>query len=256
MEFLRDDAFPFEELDETEQTRLVHLIAQSDLPESRRIWLLEYLSANGAPAARAATVTAIGRFSNERAALMIERLLYDPSREVVAAALNQLRVYDIPGGIDLAFELRGHPDARIRGAARAVLSEADFIEFFNEFPHLNQAERRRKGRLAFKADPKAVVLLRRELSSLSRERQLRGLEAAVAMGACEQVRDEIVARLEDKDGTIRQKAAQILREEFAPVPSRPMGSRTGTGTSDPDSTLTPPVGGDISPAYDHTAETQ
>jgi hypothetical protein len=217
MEFLHDPAFPFEELEDAAQSKLVRLIVHSDLPESRRIWLLEYFAINGGSLARAATVEALGLLSTDRAAGMIERLLYDPAPEVVAATVRQLRHHDVPGGIDLALELVGHPDARVRAAVHSVLGEADFIAFFSELPKLGEMERRRQGRLAMKADPKAILLLRRELSSLTRERRLRALEAVEAMGARDRVEDLLLEGLEDRDPAVRQKAAELLGERFAPV---------------------------------------
>lgn len=217
MEFLRDEAFPFEELEDTEQSKLVRLVVHGDLPESRRLWLLEYFGMNGGPSARAATVEALGLFSTDCAARMIERLLYDPAPEVVAAALRQLRRHEIPGGVELAIELTGHADARVRAAAHSVLSEADFIGFFSQFPKLSESERRRQGRLALKADPKATLLLRRELLSLSRQRCLQALDAVEAMGAREQVEDLLLEKMENRDPVVRKRAAELLGERFAPV---------------------------------------
>lgn len=224
MEFLRDDAFPLEELEETEQCRLIRLAVKSNVPKSRQLWILEFFAVNGAPEARAATVEEIGPFSGERAANVVERLLYDPSRNVMTAALRQLRFHYVPGGIDLAVELSSHPDTRIRTAANAVLADADFIEFFNRFPTLPETERRRQGRLAFKADPKALFLLRRELNSLSRDRRLRALDAVECMGACDQVEDAIGELLEDRDGEVRRRATELLSERLAPVASSQTGA--------------------------------
>jgi HEAT repeat protein len=76
---------------------------------------------------------------------------------------------------------------------------------------LTPEARQSTGQLVGRIDPQTVPTLRAELASMSRNRRLRAIEAAAAIGVAPALEGPFLKILESDDHLLRAKVAEILR---------------------------------------------
>lgn len=199
-------------LADVEQAALVRAVSVCGAPAATVVQILGSFLEQGRPAAQRAAVAALANFTTPEADQWIVSALRSSEPGVQAEAARQLRQRDIPGSIAHLLSLVDSVHPEVREAVRASLTEFDTARFLQAFDLLSDEVRNTAGVLVRKLDPHTTDSLRQELTSPSRMRKLRGLQAATAMQAVPELQDEVLALLEDDDHFIRAEAARALAQ--------------------------------------------
>jgi hypothetical protein len=102
------------------------------------------------------------------------------------------------------------PHGEVRDAARSSLAEFNFVRYRAMFDLLDEQAARTTGALVRQVDNSTRDKLMEELTSPSVSARLRGIEMSVAMGAVEDVRDQLIALVRHETATVRKEAVTAL----------------------------------------------
>ncbi|MEX2091113.1 MAG: HEAT repeat domain-containing protein [Pirellulales bacterium] len=172
--------------------------------------LLKCLLQNGRPEGRRASCEALADFHDRHVDQLVLKTLDDADPRVQAAAVRQLRERHIQDAMERLVALLDHPAAEVRDAARSSLAEFNFSRFRSAFELMDDATRRKVGRLVAKVDPTSMSRLAENLISPSISTKLRALEMAKAMDAVDAVFDRVAPLIYDPDVAVRTDAVAAL----------------------------------------------
>ncbi len=205
--WFRGDLKVLEQLEDAAQPGVVRLAVQSAISRPSALAVVRHVLLRGKPAGRRAAAAALTEFAGAEANALALAALDDPDPQVQAIAVRQLRARGIPGALARVVEMVDSPYAVVRQAAFDSLSEFTFARYLGAFDMLEDDVRRSTGEMVRKLDPQATELLRHELESPARNRRLRGVAMARAMGLVEPYREIILKMLDDEDFLLRAEAA-------------------------------------------------
>lgn len=206
--WFRGDLKVLEQIEDAAQPGIVRLAVQSAISRPSALAVIRHVLSRGKPAGRrAAAAAALVEFTGVEANTLALAALDDPDPQVQAIAVRQLRARGIPGALARVVEMVDSPYAVVRQAAFDSLSEFTFARYLGAFDMLDDDVRRSTGEMVRKLDPQATELLRRELESPARNRRLRGVAMARAMGLVEPYREIVLKMLDDEDYLLRAEAA-------------------------------------------------
>ena len=215
--WLQSEPALLERLDDAGQYAAVQLAMRSGMNRWAVFKMIEFLLQHGNDGGRRAASAALEQFSGVEANALCLRALSDPSPEVQANALRQLRARGIPGALSRLVEMMETPHEMVRRAVRESLAEFNFRRFLAAYDMLEDEVRRSTGSMVRKIDPEAIPQLQEEVAAKSRTRRLRAIHAAVSMGAAVDVEEQLVQRLADEDHVVRAEAARALGDCNTPA---------------------------------------
>jgi len=204
------DALDSLELEDAAQHSLVQMLMACSAKRAEVYRTIEQLLRHGKPGGRRAAAAALARFNGAEANALALAALQDPDPEVQANVLGHLRSRGIPGALGLLVEMVDSPHEVVREAARCSLAEFDFERYLAAFDMLEDEVRKTTGVLVKKINPQAIGVLADELQSLSRNRRLKALAVASAMGAIPELEDSVIGLMSDEDHVLRADAARAL----------------------------------------------
>jgi hypothetical protein len=197
-------------LTEKDEVAAVLLTLGSNLNRLEAFRVVQHVMTRGRTAARRIASRGLAEFGGAEANSLALNGLRDADPQVQANAAMQLRDRGIPGAITLLIRLLDSPHAEVRLAAQESLTEFNFNRYITMFDLMDEKIRTSTGLLVMRIDPRAASELAGELKSRTRTRRLRGLEAAIAMDAVDQVEPMIIDLLNDPDHFVRAEAARAL----------------------------------------------
>jgi HEAT repeat protein len=198
------------ELDGRAQAIAVDLAMASDIDRGVLFDFLKLMLQRGLGEGRRASCLALAGFSEPEANELIVAALQDPNSGVQAAALRQLRPRRIPDALQILVARLDSPHGEVRDAARSSLAEFNFVRYRAMFDLLDEQAARTTGALVRQVDQSALNKLRDELASPSASARVRGIEMAVAMGAAEEVREQLIALTRHENASLRKEAVTAL----------------------------------------------
>jgi HEAT repeat protein len=173
--------------------------------------ILERLLKQGQRGGRRAAAESLRPFQGAEANQLVLDALRDLDPLVQAAALTHLRQRALPGAMARLLELLESEHETVRSAARKCLTDFSCERFLATFDMLTPEARQTTGKLVGRIDPHATAVLTEELASAARNRRIRALDAAVAVGVAPSLEDSMLQMLKDPDHLLRAKAAEALR---------------------------------------------
>ncbi len=192
------------------QAIAVDLAMASEIDCDALFELLKQMLRQGLAEARRASCQALAAFNGTEANELVCAALSDPDAAVQAIAMRQLRPRRIPDALQTLVARLGSPIVEVRDAARSSLAEFNFVRYRAMFDLLDEQAVRTTGALVRQVDPSAREKLLEELLSPSASTRLRGIEMAVAMGAADDVRDQLIALARHENVSVRKEAVAAL----------------------------------------------
>ena len=208
--WLRDNLRLLDELDDASQEALIRMISTSGMRRLDVFPVLAYLLQNGKPGGRCAAASTLRDYNGAEANALILEALDDSDPRVQAHAYAQLRARAIPGAMSRLLDQLDNPNALIRETVRGALGEFNIERFLGAFELLDDNVRQSTGALVRKIDPRTIPLLAEELHARSRTRRLRGIGAAAAVGAINELEESLIALVSDDDHMVRMAACRAL----------------------------------------------
>jgi len=199
-----------ENLDGPRQAAAVRLVSASGTNRSSVFKFVRRLLQHGKSQGRAAAAEVLAEYNGSEPNRLTLRSISDPSPDVQAHAVRQIRRRGIPGALTRLLEFVESPHEVVREAARSCLPEFRFDRYLASFDVLDDAVRQTTGKLVFKVDPTVRQELVKELDALARSRRLRGLQIVQAMQIVARVEDRVLELLSDDDHMVRAEAARAL----------------------------------------------
>jgi hypothetical protein len=139
--------------------------------------------------------------------------LDDPDSGVQAAAVRQLRPRRIANALELLVVRLDSPFAEVRDAARSSLAEFNFVRYRAMFELLDEQAARTTGALVRQVDGSVRDKLIEDLTSASLTTKQRAIEMTLAMGAADDVKDQLIALAHHENAAVRKDTVAAL--EFA-----------------------------------------
>ncbi len=192
------------------QAVAVELAVASNVNRDRVFDLLAFLLKNALAEGRRASCQALAKFNRHDADELVLNALADPDAGVQAAAVRQLRPRRLADALQRLVALLDSCSPEVRDAARSSLAEFNFTRYRTMFDLLDEQAAHTTGMLVHKVDPSARPKLVEELSSPSITSKLRGIEMAVAMGATDDVRQQLIELVHYENVAVRKEAVAAL----------------------------------------------
>jgi hypothetical protein len=225
--WLQSEPTILENFDDAAQYGAVQLAMRSSMTRRAVFKMLEFLMTRGRDGGRRAASQALAQFNGAEANALAMRGLNDPDPQVQANLLAQLRQRGIPGALARLVEMIESPHEVVRRAVRESLAEFNFKRFLAAFDMLDEEVRRSTGRMVKKIDEEAIPGLKEELNAKSRTRRLRGVGAALAMGAIADLEPALIERLADEDHVVRAEVARALAACHTPAVREALNAARG-----------------------------
>jgi len=200
----------FNTLNDDEQVATVRLALHAGINRLRACDVISRICRTSGVRGRREASAALAQFGGADANQLVLEGLSDPDPQVQANMAAQLRARGIPGAITRLVQLLGSDHAVVRQAAGESLTEFRFRRYIANFDMMEDEVRRDAGQLVMRIDPDASAELAAELKSQTHARRLRGLAAAVAMGAVPFVEPLVIGMLGENDHFLRAEAARTL----------------------------------------------
>ncbi len=198
------------------QAIAVDLAMASQIDRDALFELLKQILRQGLTEGRRASCQALAAFNGPEANELVLAALGDPDAAVQATAMRQLRPRRIVDALQMLVARLQSPFVEVREAARSSLAEFNFMRYRAMFDLLDDEAVRTTGTLVWQVDPSAGEKLMEELTSPSASTRLRGIEMAVAMGAAEDVRDQLIALTRHENLAVRKEAVSALAYATGP----------------------------------------
>ena len=208
--WLRDDLSLLSRLEEAEQRVALQMALASGMNRLDVFQVVEYLFRHGKSGSRRDAGAALVHFRGAEVNHLLLEGVRSGDAAIQAAVAGQLRSRGIPNALALLVELIDSPHEAVRQAARESLSEFRLARFLETYDMLDEETRARTGQLVKRVDPDAVAGLAEQLRSTSRTRRVRGVAMAVAMGAVQELEDELAALLTAEDQYVRAEVLRLL----------------------------------------------
>ena len=140
------------ELDGRAQTAAIEVAKADAVDRAMLLSLLKLLLERGQPEGRRASCDALADFHDRHVTQLVLGTLHDPDPRVQAAAVKQLRHRGLPDAMERLISLLDHSAPEVREAAQSSLHEFSFVRYRGSFDSMDQAARRKIGRLVAKVD--------------------------------------------------------------------------------------------------------
>ncbi len=210
--WLRDRLDILGSFTEEEQRGAIQLVATCGISRTEAFSVLHYLFQHGGAESRRTAIAALETYRGSDANRLTVQAMDDDDPEVQAEAVKQLRPRAIPGAMSHLITLVESPHEVIQKAAREALKEFSFDRYLGAFDMMEEHVRLSTGQLVKKIDPETLPGLQREFDSPSRTRQLKAIEATVALGCVAEMEAALLEQLAAGDHIVRASAAQALGE--------------------------------------------
>jgi HEAT repeat protein len=204
------------ELDGRAQATAVELAMASDINLQARFETLKLILQRGLSEGRRASCQSLAGFREPQADELILAAVHDPDSGVQAAALRQLRPRRIPDALQILVSKLESSHGEVRDAARSSLAEFNFIRYRAMFDLLDEQAAGTTGLLVRQVDHSTTAKLIEELTSPSVSTRLRGIEMVMAMGAADDVREQLIALARHENATVRKEAVLALAQATGP----------------------------------------
>jgi HEAT repeat protein len=198
------------ELSGRAQEIAVDLAMASEIDFEAKFHLLRMLLQHGLGEGRRASCQALASFDRPEASDLVLAALNDPDSGVQATAVRQLRPRQIPNALQLLVARLDSPQAEVREAARSSLAEFNFMRYRAMFDLLDDIAVRTTGALVRQVDPTARERLVEEIASPSTSTRIRGIEMAMAMGAVDDVCEQLITLARHVNPAVRKEAVAAL----------------------------------------------
>jgi HEAT repeat protein len=198
------------DLNDRAQALAVELAAASSITPDALFNLVLLMMEKGLTEARRASCRALAKIDGPEATALVVGALNDPDEGVRATAVRQLRPRNVPGALQTLVPLLDCRSTEVRGAARTALAEFNFARYRAKFDLLDETSARTTGMLVRKVDTGARAGLIEELASPSITARHRAIEMAVAMGATQDVCEQLIALSRGENAGIRRDAVIAL----------------------------------------------
>jgi HEAT repeat protein len=192
------------------QAVAIELAVASSITPDALFNLLSLMMRKGLTEARRAGCRALAKIESPEAVDLVVGALHDPDEGVRAAAVRQLRPRNVPGALQTVVPLLDCRSTEVRDAARTALAEFNFARYRAKFDLLDETSARTTGMLVHKVDAGARAGLIAELASPSITARHRAIEMAVAMGATQDVCEQLVALSRSENAGLRRDAIAAL----------------------------------------------
>jgi HEAT repeat protein len=201
------------EFDGRSQAIAIELAAASGIDRGSLFAILKQIMRHGLGEGRRAACQALAGVETPEANELVLAALNDPDSGVQAAAVRQLRPRQIANALQLLVARLESPFAEVRDAARSCLAEFNFVRYRAMFELLDEKAARTTGMLVRQVDGSVRDKLVEDLTSASLTTKQRAIEMTLAMGAADDVRDQLIALTHHENAAVRKEAVAAL--EFA-----------------------------------------
>lgn len=198
------------------QGALVRFVAATRLPGDVKSALHEWLMQHGTALGRMAAEAGLPRIDEGIVQDAVRDGISSDDEEVQAWAVKQLRQHAIPEAFGLLVERLDSPIQAVQAAARQELASFNTERVLGLIPDLDPVEARHAGKLLWKIDLDAPVLLRRRLGHPARQKRIVTLQAILLLGLIEHFEDAVIALSDDADALVRRIAVEALGELSSP----------------------------------------
>lgn len=183
-----------------------HVPLDESVTTELKTWMVRHADAAG----REASSEVLSLLPVEEASRILHDALVDDDPEIEAWATHCLRTQKLPDTFkQLLSRLDRNLDV-VRDAARDELASFDLNRLLKNIGRLSPEQSRRCGRTLLKIDPNAPAELIAELTHPFRQRRLRAIEAAGAIGFIDEVLPTLLESLSDPEVSVRYAAVQTL----------------------------------------------
>jgi HEAT repeat protein len=211
--WLEDKSDHLLEFDGRSQAIAVELAAASGIDRGSLFAILKQIMQHGLGEGRRAACLVLAGIESPEANDLVLAALNDPDSGVQAAAVRQLRPRRIANALQLLVAQLDSPFAEVRDAARSSLAEFNFVRYRSMFDLLDEKAARTTGILVRQVDSSVRDKLIEDLTSASLTTKQRAIEMTLAMGAADDVRDQLIALTHHENAAVRKEAVTAL--EFA-----------------------------------------
>lgn len=210
LSWLHGDSPVLQELSDSVHDRLVLLINLVSLDLSTKNYLKALIVRQSGGKGRAAASDVLKSLPvNEVSSILNDALTHDDP-EVEAWATSNLRSQRQPNTFEeLLLRLDRNLDV-VRNAARDELDSFDLNRVLQLYGQLTPGQGRQCGQALLKINPNVPDELTCEMSHPFRQRRIRAIKAAEALGLFDEVGSGILAALSDPEPTVRYAAIETL----------------------------------------------
>ncbi|MBI3854346.1 MAG: HEAT repeat domain-containing protein, partial [Planctomycetes bacterium] len=199
------------DLDSFTAAKLMEFIARSSIEPERRDAFISHFRGSPQADVRARVLLTLQSLGHPGLLGVAEALLEDPSDEVKLAAARTLIGLNPPNKARLLMPLMGAASEELRRMAMREVASAGFDKYLRSFDRLDAATRVAAARALAKIDPRIVDRLAEEITALDPERRLRALKVIDFVDAETDLRQNLMALLNDPDRRVRATAIKIVQ---------------------------------------------
>jgi HEAT repeat protein len=208
--WLKREAALLLDLNGRAQSVAIELAVASSITPDTLFNLISLIMEKGFTEARRASCRALAKIDGPEATDLIVAALNDPDASVRAAAVRQLRPRNVPGALQTLVPLLDCRSTEVRDAARSALAEFNFARYRAMFDLLDEASAKTTGMLVHKVDAGARAGLVEELRSPSITARHRAIEMAIAMGATQDICEQLIQLIRNENAALRREAVAAL----------------------------------------------
>lgn len=183
-----------------------HVPLDEEVCTELKTWMVRHSDVS----AREASSEVLSLLPVEEASRILRDALVDDDPEIEAWATRCLRGQKLPDTFKQLLERLDRNLDVVRDAARDELASFDLNRLLKNIGRLSPEQLRRCGRTLLKIDPNAPAELIAELTHPFRQRRLRAIEAAAAIGFVNEVLPTLLEMLSDPEVSVRCATVQAL----------------------------------------------
>ena len=199
------------DLDPFSAGRLLDFVARSAVEPARRLKLvLSFLKSPHAEV-RARVLTTLQTLAAPELQETAEAALQDPSDEVKLAAARMIIGMNPPNKARLLLPLLNAASEEVRRMAMREVASASFDKYLRSFDRLDPETREAAARALAKIDGRILERLTEEINALDAERRLKALRVIDYVDAETDLRQNLMALLNDPDRRVRATAIKIVQ---------------------------------------------
>lgn len=199
------------DIDPFSAARLMDFIAKSGIDPERRDALILFFQGSAHAEVRVRVLAAL-QFVNYAGLLAVaDAFLADPADEVKLAAARTIIGLNPPNKARMLLPLMNSGSEELRRMAMREVASAGFDKYLGSFDRLDPATREAAARALAKIDPRIVDRLAEELNHLDPERRLRALKVIDFVDAETDLRQNLMALLNDPDRRVRATSIKIVQ---------------------------------------------
>jgi HEAT repeat protein len=216
--FLHSPAFDLASLSPQMQAAALILAIHTGISYQEKIQLVSRLLDDGAPEARRSAACGLALLQGTESARLVAACLEDDDAQVQLAATHLVRQKNLAHANQALIVKLGHPDDRVRQAARQALGdEFSFDKYVRNFDQMDETTQINLGELVAAVDESTRPRLLEMLHFDHRGQRLRGLRIVRALRWEEQLWEDLVKMLADDDHVVRRSAIEALENVRHPA---------------------------------------